>query len=194
MRSTTSPINTIKNLLYGNFFGNKATRYGNENESKALLEFEKKFNLKVNESGFHIDQQYPFLGASPDGLIGDQALIEIKCPLSIKEHTPTDGIISKKISFAELINGELHLKRNHNYYFQIQGQLAITDRQFGYFLIWSPHGILVEKITRDDLFWKETMLPKLKIFYNNCLLPELLDPLHPKGIPIRDKVVTPSFI
>lgn len=33
-------------------------------------------------------------------------------------------------------------------------------------------------------------LPKLKKFYENFLLPELVDPLFPKGLPIRDKVVS----
>ncbi|CAG9773571.1 unnamed protein product [Ceutorhynchus assimilis] len=49
MRPTTSPVNAVKNLLYGNFFGNKATRYGKENEAKAIAEFEKSFNLKVRK-------------------------------------------------------------------------------------------------------------------------------------------------
>lgn len=87
------------------------------------------------------------MGASPDGLIGDHALVEIKCPISIINETPGDGILNKKITFAELINGKLHLKRNHNFYYQIQGQLAITKRELCYFVIWSPHGILIEEVS-----------------------------------------------
>lgn len=62
MRATTSPVNLIKNLLYGNFFGNKATRYGNENEAKASAEFETLYNLNVHQSGFHIDKNIHFWG------------------------------------------------------------------------------------------------------------------------------------
>lgn len=87
------------------------------------------------------------MGASPDGLIGDHALVEIKCPISINNETPGDEILNKKITFAELINGKLHLKRNHNFYYQIQEQLAITKRELCYFVIWRPHGILIEEVS-----------------------------------------------
>jgi hypothetical protein len=38
------------------------------------------------------------------------------------------------------------LKRTHAYYFQVQGQLLITGRQFCYFVIWTPKGLILEKI------------------------------------------------
>ncbi|KAF2890927.1 hypothetical protein ILUMI_15246, partial [Ignelater luminosus] len=40
-------------------------------------------------------------------------------------------------------------------------------------------------IHRDEAFW-EQMLPKLKIFYYKCFLPEIIDPRHCRGLPIRN--------
>ncbi|CAH1183072.1 unnamed protein product [Ceutorhynchus assimilis] len=189
MRPKTSPRNTIKTLLYGTFTGNKATKYGNESEARAILEFEKKTNLQVVPCGLFIGEKEYYLAASPDGfVIENNFLIEVKCPFTIAKMDPTEGIQTGKITFATIEDGALKLKRNHNYYYQVQGQLAIANKQSCYFIIWSPFGILIEQINRDEVFWKEKMLPKLRAFYDYFLLPELVDPLFPKGLPIRDQL------
>jgi hypothetical protein len=41
---------------------------------------------------------------------------------------------------------ELILKKNHAYFYQIQGQLHITKRKVCYFVIWTPLGIYVEQV------------------------------------------------
>nr|CAI5844448.1 unnamed protein product [Callosobruchus analis] len=83
MRSRTSPINTIKHLLYGNFIGNNATTYGKESELRAIKDFEKIMNLNVSQCGFFVDEEHFYLGASPDGLVCEHDIPEIKCPYSI---------------------------------------------------------------------------------------------------------------
>ncbi|XP_050306062.1 uncharacterized protein LOC126745672 isoform X2 [Anthonomus grandis grandis] len=145
MRAKTSPCGAIKTMLYGNFSGNNATRYGSESEARAILEFENEFNLKVSRCGIFIGEQEYYLAASPDGCINEHDLVEVKCPFSITNMTPTEAILSKKITFATLENNHLHLKKNHNYYYQVQGQLAIANKQSCYFIIWSPLGMLVEQ-------------------------------------------------
>lgn len=48
-----------------------------------------------------------------------------------------------KIKFATLDNqGNLQIKQNDNYYFQVMGQLKITRQLFCYFIIWLPYTIL----------------------------------------------------
>jgi hypothetical protein len=44
----------------------------------------------------------------------------------------------------------------------------------------------MEKIVRDDVFWDENMISKLVKFYEDCVLPELLDPRRERNMPIRD--------
>ena len=72
-----------------------AIKWGHENESNALKAYQK--ILEKNHSGvviekcglrMHEDEEYHFLGASPDGLVTylyhESCLLEIKCPANIK--------------------------------------------------------------------------------------------------------------
>lgn len=70
-----------------------------------------------------MDKNCPFLAASPDGLINNDSIVEIKCPASIKNYTPEEGYENKKLSFMMYKDGTLRLKTTHVYYYQIQGQL-----------------------------------------------------------------------
>ncbi|XP_074040945.1 uncharacterized protein [Leptinotarsa decemlineata] len=186
MKSNTRTINTIKELLYKKFKGNKATEYGKLNESFAIEYFESKHNVKVRKSGFFIDKTFYFLGANPDGLVNNDAIVEIKCPFNIKDMSQEERIRTNKIKFGKVENHTFVLNRKHNYYFQVQGQLAITKREKCFFVVWSPKGFLVEGISRDKHFWKNEMVLKLKIFYFNCLLPKLVDLRVTRGLEIRE--------
>lgn len=46
-------------------------------------------------------------------------------------------------------NDETKLKLNSNYYYQIQGQLAITKAKYCYFIVWTPLGMSVQTIGRE---------------------------------------------
>lgn len=69
------------------FFSNKFTEWGIQYEPVAVQVYEKIFNVKIHEAPLLIHPIYPYVGASCDGLVIDQAkqdgyLIEIKCPHS----------------------------------------------------------------------------------------------------------------
>lgn len=140
MRESTCRKKVVKEILFGTFSGNEATRYGIAHEFMAKEELEKILGKKIEAVGLIVDLNLPFLAASPDGLIENDALVEIKCPASSKLMTPAEGIFTKKIKSCEIINGNLHLKRNDNYYYQVQGQLHITRKMYCYFCIWTPKG------------------------------------------------------
>ncbi|KAJ8897262.1 hypothetical protein PR048_002608 [Dryococelus australis] len=53
--------------------------------------FAEQNNLNVDTCRLLVDEDSPFLGASLDGLIGDDAIIQVKCPASIKLLTPTEA-------------------------------------------------------------------------------------------------------
>lgn len=57
-------------------------KYGRDNEEKARKEVAIKLKKKIKTCGLFIDEENPCLGASPDGLIDENGLIEIKCPIS----------------------------------------------------------------------------------------------------------------
>lgn len=54
-------------------------------ESIAKTEFETIYNCKVLPTGLFVDLNLPFLSTSPDGLIGDDAIVQIKCPYLAKD-------------------------------------------------------------------------------------------------------------
>lgn len=166
--------NVVSDLLHSNFNGNIYTRYGNENERNAIRDFEKLAGRTVVSCGLFIHQDYPFLAASPDGLVGDDALVEVKCPYKGKDLTPEEAIMGKQIQFAVLENGSFALKRTDRYYYQVQGQLFVTGREYCYFVVWTPLGLLYEKIEKDRKCWNE-MFPKLEGFYFEHLLPAILN-------------------
>ena len=79
----------------------------------------------------------------------------------------------------------LRLKRKHNYFYQVQGLMAITGRPWCDFVVWTPKGLSVERISFDVEFWS-TVKPKLVDFHRSAILPELALPRHPSGQPIRE--------
>ena len=110
-------------------------------EPEARLEFEFYTNLDVQEVGFI--EHNEFIGVSPDGLIGDDGLIEIKCP-------------NDSIYFKLLLSNNI----KPEYIAQMQMQMYVTDRQYCYFVSYNPNfekSLYIKKISRD-----EEMIDKLK--------------------------------
>lgn len=185
----TSCHNMVKSVLYPKNLNSEAVLFGRDNEDKVIQMYEKRTSNKVNKCGLFVDTDHPFLGASPDGLVSFDGLVEVKCLASVKEFSFKEEVENKKKDFCLQFNecGELQLKRNHNYYFQIQGQLNITKRLWCDFVVYSKKGeLFVERINKDDMFWKTTMLPKLTQFYRECMLPEIVDSRVVRGMRIRE--------
>lgn len=177
-------------LLYSDEVDSASLQYGRENEAAAREELQSS-GLQIQECGLFIDRELPFLAASPDGLLGDDGIIEIKCPSAAVDMTPDEAIKQKKGVFANFwkedqTSGKNEINVNHDYYFQMQGQLHVTRRIYCNFIVWTPKGMKIEKIERDDSFWSLKMVDKLTQFYMNCILPELIDPRKTRSMPIRN--------
>ena len=119
-------------------FTTAAMQWGVDQEPGARIEYEFKRSVEVIEIGF---VRHPSLltGASPDGLVGEEGLIEIKCPSSVT-HVET------------LLGGmpDDHLP-------QIQGQLWVTGRAWCDFVSYDPRmpkalQLYVQRIPRDDIY------------------------------------------
>lgn len=103
--------------------------------------------------------------------------------------TPDDAINANVSNLRSLYGTKetTEMDVNHNFYYQIQGQLQIIKRKHCIFAIWTSLGIKLEKIMRDNTFWREKMLQRLKQFYEKCILPEIVvDPRHERNMPIRN--------
>ena len=134
------------------FTGNVATNYGTYNEPNALADYELKFDTKIELTGFHTFEDW--LGASPDGLIGNNGLIEIKCPYSLRDKNPPEF---KSIDYQT------------HYWLQIQIQLFVTGREWCHFYQWSAHGEMHETVWFNPLAI-DKFLPELKEFYDKYLV------------------------
>ena len=59
-------------------------QYGTDIEAQERAQLSAEVGKKIQICGLFIDQQYPFLSATPDGLTEDDELVEIKCPYKAK--------------------------------------------------------------------------------------------------------------
>jgi putative phage-type endonuclease len=113
---------------------------GLELESEARSAYELK-NQKVILTGFIDHPTIKEAGVSPDGLVGEDGLIEIKC-LNIKNHN-------------EIVNKQ-NLPKQYN--LQIQFQLACTNRAWCDFVAYHPesnHSLYVKRVLPEYDLIKE---------------------------------------
>ena len=141
----------IAEILTGNskpFFENDAMRWGTETEpqARAMYAVNNDF-VDVKEVAFveHNEQ----VGISPDGLIGDDGLLEIKCP-----NTTTQ------------LKRALSDDYSADYKAQIQMQLWVTEREWCDFLSFDPRlecdaGYLQQRVCRDEEYIEEM---KVKVY------------------------------
>ncbi|KAJ8929780.1 hypothetical protein NQ314_017495 [Rhamnusium bicolor] len=96
----------------------------------------------------------------PDGITAT-ACLEIKCPFSARNSV----ITPETVPYLQLCDkdGFYKLKVDHNYYFQIQGQMLCTERRICHFVIYTNVDCLILSIARDEQFIVN-MVNKLKDF------------------------------
>ena len=102
-------------------FSSSAMQWGTDTEPLARAAYEMATDTMVEEIGFVEHESIPMCGASPDGLVGDDGLIEIKCP-NTATHIET------------LINNTI----DNRYVLQMQWQMACTDRKWCDFVSFDP--------------------------------------------------------
>ncbi|CAI6362985.1 unnamed protein product [Macrosiphum euphorbiae] len=187
MRDSTSCKIKVHGMLYKPSAMCKSMAYGIEIEPLARSSFEALLQVSVQLCGLFIDREYPYLAASPDGLVGEHFVLEIKCPYAAKDTISAIEAMEKKLlPYCSVKEGKIVLKKDHAYYFQVIGQLRITQRNLCYFVIYTKNWMNVEEIHFDISFWEMKMVKKLQSFYLDCLLPEIIDPLYGKRLLITD--------
>ena len=138
--------------------------------------------MYVEQLGLHINPSYPFLATSVDGLIHcdkcGTGVLEIKCPYGTKGHkwrdmNPEDCAEVASFMCTKDSNGQLLLKQNHNYFYQVMGQMALIETDWSDFVVWTKKGISIQRIKFQPEFWKNKMSCFLKNFYVRYFVPEL---------------------
>ena len=125
-------------LTQAETFTNAAMQWGTECEPHARIAYEFLTDREVTETGFVLHGAIADFGASPDGLVGDNGLVEIKCP-NTATHIET--------LLSEAIPGK--------YVTQMQAQMACTGRAWCDFVSFDPRmpadmQIWIMRVERDS--------------------------------------------
>lgn len=156
------------NILFPKKFNTRATTHGKVHEAAALQKYEAFLSTNIEKCGLCISLTHPFLAASPDGLLGNETVVEVKCPFVSRycAITPTS------VPYLYECNSTLHLKNKHQYYTQIQGQLFCTNRKYCNLVVYTFIDMKIIYIERDEEFIQDMVL-KLSSFYNRNLQPAI---------------------
>lgn len=115
-------------------FQNAAMRTGTEQEPFARAMYEARTGHMVDEAGFYLSDDAVF-GLSPDGLIDDDGVLEIKT------------MVSSDTLFTAVAEGDLSA-----YMDQCLGYLWLLGRQWVDLVLWCPdlNHMAIHRITRDE--------------------------------------------
>jgi putative phage-type endonuclease len=122
----------------GESFSSAAMQWGTDTEPMAREAYEGALGEFVIETGFVPHQTITMAGASPDGLVGADGLVEIKCPIT-----------------ATHIETLLGQSPPGKYVTQMQWQMACTGRKWCDFVSFDPRmpdgmKIFIKRVERDD--------------------------------------------
>lgn len=142
---STSRANYLAELVLERITGKRADAYvspamqrGTDLEESARIAYEFRTNATIEPVGFVDHPTIPMSGASPDGLIGADGLVEFKCPNSATHmDTLSAGTVPDK------------------YVLQIQWQMACTGRAWCDFVSFDPRfpeamTLFIQRVERDD--------------------------------------------
>ena len=124
-------------------FTNAAMAWGTETEPLARAQYELKTGNMVNQIGFVVHPKIEQAGASPDGLVDNDGLIEIKCP---NTSTHLDTLLSQKVP--------------SKYITQMTWQMLCTGRKWCDFVSYDPRlpdnlQLFIQRIELDEEYGKK---------------------------------------
>jgi len=178
LKPSTDPVKTFKQKKM--YFTSRSVKHGIMYEDAALAKYCQSRNLVDSAVGLVVNPQIPFLGASPDRLVLENEalkLIEIKCPYSLFEKkTSIDKQIKAGGFYLQMEHDKVVLRKNHDYFYQIQGQLNICGIDTCDLVVFvPPEDTQVVTIKRDQDFFNTEMLPKMSKVWFQYLMPHFLN-------------------
>jgi putative phage-type endonuclease len=119
-------------------YTNAAMQWGTDNEPLARAAYEAKMDVLVDEVAMITHPRIEQAGASPDGLVGEDGLVEIKCPNTA---THIDTLLTQTVP--------------GKYVTQMQWQMSCTDRQWCDFVSFDPRmpkelQLFIKRVQRDE--------------------------------------------
>ena len=174
----------VQNLCQIKSFSNKHTHWGKQGEPVALAAYKQKkeaqgFKVTTKDLGLVINPSYPYLGASLDAFVklekdgqATYGAVEIKT-LSKYAHLSLQQAAEVPGMFFSYKDNELKICEDHQYYYQVQGQLFVAGLDWCDFFVFTPKSADYQRIHKNYVLWFK-MLTKLSDFYFHNMLPALL--------------------
>jgi len=125
-------------------YKNAAMQRGIDLEPEARSAYEATSGELVDQVPFVVHPKYDFIGVSPDGLIGDDGMVELKCPDSMHKHLDA------------LLRGGHAIE----YRWQIIGQMWVCERGWNDATSYDPRypshlQLAIKRVLRDEAAIKE---------------------------------------
>ena len=162
-------------------------------------------SFKIMSSGLVLDPTYPFMGASPDGLVScsccGNGVLEIKCPYTCK-NKEIHEVASEHSNFClhENEDGNLKLKENHQYFYQVQMQIKFCNVDYCDFVVFKKDSALfVQRIELESNFINSAIF-EAEAFIRLGILPKLIGRWYTKSRIVKkvgggsDEVMSSSSI
>lgn len=124
----------------------EAMRHGTMTEPLAREWYQRVTGNRVDQVGLAIPKWNQRLGASADGLVGSDGMIEIKCPLRMYNNVKVYCHLRSKGR-----EGPLPVSPSH--YAQIQTNLAILDRDYCDYVVYVGDDNFIYRVARDRDYW-----------------------------------------
>ena len=140
--STNPAQSLIKSICYPKelAFTSKQTDWGQKQEKSSRelyikLSMPQHDNLVVSDSGLVINPQWPYIGASPDGIVEcmchGKCVLEIKCSYSYCGETVLSATLNDtNFCLKRDDDGALHLDPGYSYYYQVQTQMFVCGVEY----------------------------------------------------------------
>ena len=184
----------ISSKLISKPINSPAIKYGQQNENAAInsyVEFQENrgHQLSIHRCGLFINPAIPWLAATPDALVTfsqnnecldlqdeglqNEGCLEVKCPYLCSKKSIFEVALECQSFCLQNNDGNLLLKRSHQYFYQVQAQLYVTGLPWCDFVVWTPNKeIYVERIHYDQSFIEQA-IAKARIFYFDLFLPSI---------------------
>jgi hypothetical protein len=137
-----------------------------ELEANIIKKYTESTNVIVLPWGFVVHPEAQHLGASPDGKVLDETE---SYPFGLVEVKTTSAENVASVPFIKITNGQAKLKESHKYYWQVQGQLAVTGLHWCDFVTDTAEDLTIQRIWRDEEFIA-SMKERLDLYYHNVYM------------------------
>ena len=135
-------------------FTTTSMQYGKQNKATAVKEWEDMSGIRTEKCGIFLSRD-GITGATPDRLIGDDGLLEVKTlPKLVRKGITLEDYLKQSGHLKEYpLNrdeyGNVTLKTSHIHYHQVQGQLSLTGRKYCTLLYWIPSQFMSFDVSHD---------------------------------------------